>query len=707
MCKATLPACSCLTISRRYTTRERTTPCTVHYLTFQCSARLPPPFRAESPFFDTKVCITCSRLHHPCNRVKSTVCLSSSLILTPNPAAYPHSHVQVPATPPIVSSSSDAGSLSPSAGVSLRRQSRGESLPQRQTASLSSQRAGPVTPPFIAPQEPPIAHGIRLVIPREALPDKFQSVFPHALFNAVQSKCFPSVYGSSDNLVVSAPTGSGKTVILELAICKLVADRGPDNIKIVYQAPTKALCSERAKDWDKKFSSLNLRCAELTGDTSQTEMRRVGSASIIVTTPEKWDSITRKWHDHRKLLQLVGLFLVDEVHILKDIRGATLEAVISRMKSIGTNVRFVALSATVPNSDDIATWLGLDHQNQHLPARLETFGEDFRPVRLERHVYGYDKRLNDHAFDKLLDSKIPPLLIKHTKGKPILVFCFTRNSCERTAANLAQWWTSTEKKPWHKPQKQIRVLSKDLQNLIQTGVAFHHAGLLQDDRQAIEQAFLDGELSVICCTSTLAVGVNLPCHTVVLKGTVTYQNDAIHELSDLEVMQMLGRAGRPQFDTSANALILTSSDQKDRYQRMVSGEEILESTLHLHLIEHLNSEVGLRTITDMDSAKKWLAGTFLSVRLRKNPDYYRLSENTSSIQDIDSMLKEICERDIKLLQDYEIITGDPVLKQSDVGGAMSKYMVEFNTMKLLLELPRALNMEQLVSITLPSIVSCH
>jgi ATP-dependent DNA helicase HFM1/MER3 len=500
--------------------------------------------------------------------------------------------------------------------------------------------------------------------------------------------------------VVCAPTGSGKTAILELAICKLVADRGAENFKVVYQAPTKALCAERAKDWATKFSPLNLRCAELTGDTSPAEMRRVGSASIIVTTPEKWDSITRKWHDHRKLLQLVELFLIDEVHIVKDIRGATLEAVVSRMKSIGTNVRFVALSATIPNSDDIATWLGRNHQNQDLPALCETFGEEFRPVKLERHVFGYEKRMNDHAFDKYLDSKLPPLLAKYTSGKPILIFCFTRKSCQNTAATLAELWRSSDEKPWPAPPSPARVLSRELQGLVGAGVAFHHAGLDAGDRISIENAFRDGSLSVICCTSTLAVGVNLPCHTVVLKGTVMYQNDAIHELSDLEVMQMLGRAGRPQFDDSANALILTSSDQKQRYEMMVSGKEVLESTLHLNLIEHLNSEVGLRTVTDLDSANKWLSGTFLSVRLRRNPNYYRLAEDTTgTAQDIDSMLQDICERDIKLLQDSNLITRDQVFKQTEYGSAMSKYMVEFKTMKSLLELPRAVKMEQLVSNT--------
>ncbi len=90
-----------------------------------------------------------------------------------------------------------------------------------------------------------------------------------------------------------------------------------DSFKIVYQAPTKALCSERARDWTGKFRALNIACVELTGDTSQAQLRQVAAASIIVTTPEKWDSITRKWKDHQKLLKTTRLFLIDEVHILK------------------------------------------------------------------------------------------------------------------------------------------------------------------------------------------------------------------------------------------------------------------------------------------------------------------------------------------------------------------------------------------------------
>ncbi|KAK0617578.1 hypothetical protein B0T14DRAFT_590317 [Immersiella caudata] len=526
-----------------------------------------------------------------------------------------------------------------------------------------------------------------------------RAVFPFELFNAVQSKCFDVVYNTSDNVVVAAPTGSGKTALLELAICRLALNRGNQNFKIVYQAPTKALCSEKARDWETKFSHMSLKCAELTGDTSQAEMRGVSDASIIVTTPEKWDSITRKWHDHRRLLQMVELFLIDEVHILKDMRGATLEAVVSRTKTIGANVRFIALSATVPNSEDIAQWLGRNHTNQQLPAHRETFGEEFRPVKLEKFVYGYQSGGNDFMFDKFLDSKIPALLARHSHKKPILIFCFTRKSCESTASLLAEYVSGRPQADelWPMPTKRIAVINRDLQEMVRFGVAFHHAALDVQDRSAVEQNFLKGQLSVICCTSTLAVGVNLPCHTAVLKGTVGFSDEGVQEFSDLEVMQMLGRAGRPQFDDSAMAIILTRSQNKERYERMVSGQEILESTLHLNLIEHLNSEVCLGTVTNLQSAKTWLGGTFLSVRLRRNPKHYNMTEGISSPSQIDDKLEEICERDVKLLQEAELVTHGQSFKCTDYGRAMSRYMVEFTTMKKLLQIPRAVGMEALAS----------
>jgi len=115
---------------------------------------------------------------------------------------------------------------------------------------------------------------------------------------------------------------------------------------------------------------------------------------------------------------------------------------------------------------------------------------------------------------------------------------------------------------------------------ISSGVAFHHAGLSIQDRNAVEKGYLEGEINVICCTSTLAVGVNLPCHMVIIKGTVTYQSSisgGCKEYSDLEIMQMLGRAGRPQFDDSAVAVIMTRLQRAAHYEKMITGQEVLES----------------------------------------------------------------------------------------------------------------------------------
>lgn len=244
-----------------------------------------------------------------------------------------------------------------------------------------------------------------MLLSARELPDNYRSLFHFPVFNAVQSKCFQSVYKCDDNVVLAAPTGSGKTVVMELAICRLLNTLKDEQFKVVYQAPIKSLCSERFRDWSRKFQTLGLQCAELTGDTDHNQLKNVQNSQIIITTPEKWDSMTRKWKDHARLMQLVKLFLIDEVHTLKEARGATLEAVVSRMKTIGSNVRFVALSATIPNSEDIAAWLGRNATSQHVPAHREHFGEEFRPVKLQKFVYGHQSNGNDFAFDKLLNSK--------------------------------------------------------------------------------------------------------------------------------------------------------------------------------------------------------------------------------------------------------------------------------------------------------------
>ncbi|EXJ81563.1 hypothetical protein A1O1_07627 [Capronia coronata CBS 617.96] len=550
----------------------------------------------------------------------------------------------------------------------------------------------PLNPPL------PVVQGIHL-IPATALPDKLRSVFKFHVFNAIQSKCFSTAFKTDDNIVVSAPTGSGKTVVMELAICRLMAKFRGEDFKIIYQAPTKSLCSERHRDWRAKFGVLDLQCAELTGDTESSHLRDVQSAHIIITTPEKWDSVTRKWKDHARLMQLVKLFLVDEVHILKESRGATLEAVVSRMKSVSSDIRFVALSATVPNSEDIATWLGKSPTKQHLPAHREVFGESFRPVVLNKHVYGFEAKCNDFGLGELLTPHIPNVIAKHGKGKPVMIFCPTRRACVTTARMLADLWTGSHssQRLWRGPDRPLSFSNPEVRATSGAGVAIHHGGLTAEDRRGIEQAFLEGQINVLCCTSTLAVGVNLPCYLVILKGTTSWNGSGFHEYADLEVMQMLGRAGRPQFETSACGVILTRKDKVSQYERMVSGEELLESCLHQNLIEHLNAEIGLGTVRDLDTAKQWLAGTFMYVRVMKNPSHYKLREGVDHDSE-DELLELLCEQNISLLRDAGFINQDPRLTSTAYGEAMARYCVSFDTMKLFVGLPPKAKTSEILSV---------
>ena len=235
---------------------------------------------------------------------------------------------------------------------------------------------------------------------------------------------------------------------------------------------------------------------------------------------------------------------------------------------------------------------------------------------------------------------------------------------------------------------------------VPSGVAYHHAGLSANDRAAIEKGYLEGDVNVICCTSTLAVGVNLPCHMVIIKNTVAYQNNGgsggCKEYSDLEIMQMLGRAGRPQFDRSAVAIILTRLQKQQHYEKMVTGQEVLESCLHSNLIDHVNAEIGLGTITNASSAKRWLSGTFLYVRLKENPEHYKIDGDASG-RNLEDRLELICNKVISLLQEHDLVQKATKLQCTEFGDAMARYYLQFETMKTLLSLPPRAKTSEILS----------
>ena len=159
------------------------------------------------------------------------------------------------------------------------------------------------------------------------------------------------------------------------------------------------------------------------------------------------------------------------------------------------------------------------------------------------------------------------------------------------------------------------------------GFGIHHAGMLRSDRNLVEKLFAKKALSVLVCTATLAWGVNLPAHTVIIKGTQIYmpEKGGLTELSMQDVFQCFGRAGRPQFDTSGEAVLITEYPQLNRYLGMLNHAIPLESQLHKHLPDALNAEVVSGTVTNLGEAIDWLSYTFLHVRMLLNPLQYGIT----------------------------------------------------------------------------------
>ncbi|NWW92022.1 HFM1 helicase, partial [Rhynochetos jubatus] len=529
------------------------------------------------------------------------------------------------------------------------------------------------------------------------IPTQFRSIFKEfPYFNYAQSKALDDLLYTDRNFVICAPTGSGKTAMLELAITRLLMESPLPwlNIKVVYMAPIKALCSQRFDNWKEKFGPIGLSCKELTGDTVMDDLFEIHHAHIIITTPEKWDSMTRRWRDN-SIVQLVRLFLIDEVHVIKDeSRGATLEVVVSRMKTVQSSLwrlsenhdtapplRFVAVSATIPNAEDIAEWLS----DGKMPAVCLKIDEDQRPVKLRKIVLGFPCSDNqtEFKFDLTLNYKIASIIQTYSEQKPALVFCATRKGVQQAASVLAK----DAKFLLGIEQKQRYLLSSDdiiisLSDLLMHGVAYHHAGMELSDRKIIEGAFTVGDLPVLFTTSTLAMGVNLPAHLVVIKSTTHYVGGVFQEYSETDILQMIGRAGRPQFDTTATAVIMTRWSTREKYIQMLNGADIIESSLHRHLVEHLNAEIVLHTVTNVTVALEWIRSTFLYIRALKNPTHYGFSSGLDKIG-IEAKLQELCLKNLNDLSSFDLIRMDKEnnFKPTETGRLMAWYYIAFDTVK--------------------------
>ncbi|ELY45269.1 DEAD/DEAH box helicase [Natronorubrum sulfidifaciens] len=465
----------------------------------------------------------------------------------------------------------------------------------------------------------------------EVLPE-FADAFAFEEFNRMQREALPGLLESDENVVASAPTASGKTALAELAICKALSDGGT----ALFIAPLRALTNEKEDDWE-RFENLDYSVYVVTGERDLNP-RRARRADILVMTPEKLDSATRK-HDSRRydFVTDIDVCVIDEVHLLDaDRRGSVLEVTISRLRRLCAP-RVVALSATMPNVDDVAAWLDAPEQTTF------EFGDEYRPVDLHAGVKTYTHGENSFAdkyrrLYRALDIAEPHL----REDGQALVFVSSRQDTVRAAEKARDEIAKrdvpmTARHDFHdydfhdeKEDLENETLSKSVTD----GVAFHHAGLSKNDRDFVEKWFKKGAIELLFSTSTLAWGVNLPARCVVIRDTKHHDPlEGEVDMSPLDVLQMLGRAGRPGYDDVGYGWVVCDGADADKYRQLLRDGKEIESRLAETLETHLNAEIAMGTIADLEDVMDWLETTFYYVRGQSKPDAYDFPNLRQRVRD--------------------------------------------------------------------------
>lgn len=392
-----------------------------------------------------------------------------------------------------------------------------------------------------------------------------EGIFPFSLddfqLNAISS------LNQGRSVVVSAPTGSGKTVIGEYAIHRAIAHGN----KVFYTTPLKALSNQKLRDFRKQFGSNNVGL--LTGDLSLNR-----EALILVMTTEIFrNMLYRESNEKEDLLSDVETVVLDECHYMNDAQRGTVweESIIH----CPTSVQFVALSATIANAGQLTDWI----QQVHGPADL--IFSDYRPVPLEFSfcsAKGLHPLLNEKGTGLHSNCKIwrpgkshkrrgrnskPPqpesptinfLLAQMAERNmlPAIYFIFSRRGCDKAVktAGKNSFLTPKQKELVGKRLTSYQEVNPEgmrdhvhIEALL-NGVAAHHAGVLPAWKELIEELFQQGLVKVVFATETLAAGINMPARSTVISTLSKRTENGHRQLMGSEFLQMAGRAGRRGLD---------------------------------------------------------------------------------------------------------------------------------------------------------------
>ncbi|KAL0446212.1 UNVERIFIED_CONTAM: DExH-box ATP-dependent RNA helicase DExH12 [Sesamum latifolium] len=429
-------------------------------------------------------------------------------------------------------------------------------------------------------------------------------------------------------------------------------------MRAVYIAPIEALAKERYQDWKKKFGEgLGIRVVELTGETA-TDLKLLEKGQIIISTPEKWDALSRRWKQ-RKHVQQVSLFIIDELHLIGGQGGPILEIIVSRMRYIASQlenkIRIVALSTSLANAKDLGEWIGATSHG------LFNFPPGVRPVPLEIHIQGIDIA-NFEARMQAMTKPTYTAIMQHAKnGKPAIVFVPTRKHARLTAVDLMTYSSvDSEQKPLFLLQSAeelepfvANIKEPMLKETIQFGVGYLHEGLSSTDQDIVKTLFETGWI----------------------------QGNAHTDYPVTDLLQMMGHASRPLVDNSGKCVILCHAPRKEYYKKFLYEAFPVESHLHHYLHDNLNAEVVVGVIQNKQDAVDYLTWTFMYRRLTQNPNYYNLQG--VSHRHLSDHLSELVENTISDLEASKCVAIEDefLLSPLNLGMIASYYYISYTTIE--------------------------
>ncbi|GFR12403.1 DNA polymerase theta [Trichonephila clavata] len=431
------------------------------------------------------------------------------------------------------------------------------------------------------------------------------------------------------NLVFSAPTSAGKTLVAEILMLKKVTETGKKAIMIL---PFVSVVREKVHYFQEMFQNAGIIVDGYMG--AHHPPGGFKAVDIAICTIEKANNLINRLMEEKRLNEL-GILVVDELHMLGDHgRGYLLELLLTKLlyncKRNNIDMQIIGMSATLPNLNVLSTWLD-----------SELFKTDFRPVPLQEMVkigpILYDAKTkaicrdlqkNTVSFSGDLDHTLYLTIETVAAGHGVLIFCPSKNWCENLATTIAKeiytvgnpnavshcntdYKIIGEKLREHLNGFVLNDIILQLQNspagldsvlalTVPFGVAFHHAGLTFDERDIIEGAFRQGILKVLVATTTLSSGVNLPARRVIIRSPL-FCGVIIDVLS---YKQMVGRAGRKGIDSEGESILLCKESERNAALTLVnsdlrpvkscllkSGSTSVHSSLKRALIEVIASGV--------------------------------------------------------------------------------------------------------------------